>query len=172
MDPSSAGLIRNYIEPWLCDALIEGFETHPELHTSGDYRARHNQGFEGLTCAPVPSDVVHIFEDLTDIAARRYNLSVDHKISMYTIGRYTPGGNQTWHRDYDPSHELGGRRVVSWSLLLSEPGSDFTGGEFEFENGPVIFGKGDALFFTATTLHRVCPVLTGRRYVVICFAGR
>lgn len=164
-------LLRPALEEWVCDALIRGFEEHPELHTTGDTRAYRNKGFNELTCAPIPKDMPPIFEKITDIGVEHLGIPVDHSISSYSMGRYEVGGAQTWHADYDPTHELGGRRTLSWSLLLSKPGIDFAGGELELETGVVDLRKGEACIFSAHLRHQVRPITDGIRYVVICFAG-
>jgi predicted 2-oxoglutarate/Fe(II)-dependent dioxygenase YbiX len=169
---SRAAMVRQIIDPWLCNALIDGFEDHPELHQKGDYRAAYHEGFDQFTSGAVPSDMEPTFRAITGIAARQFELPVNHANSYYAIGRYYVGGAQDWHRDYDPTHESGARRIVSWSLMLSRPGVDFTGGEFELESGPINLEQGDVIMFTAQTRHRVCRVNSGTRYVVICFAGR
>jgi hypothetical protein len=84
--------------------------------------------------------------------------------------RYFPGSSLSWHADRnvdidpDSSHS-----TVSISVLLSEPGIDFTGGDFETPFGVVPLRKGDAVAITGGTLHRVTTVETGERSVLILF---
>jgi hypothetical protein len=84
--------------------------------------------------------------------------------------RYFPGSSLSWHADRnvdidpDSSHS-----TVSISVLLSEPGIDFTGGDFETPWGTVPLRKGDAVAITGGTRHRVTTVETGERSVLILF---
>jgi predicted 2-oxoglutarate/Fe(II)-dependent dioxygenase YbiX len=84
--------------------------------------------------------------------------------------RYWPGVGHDWHADGSWVHEQSRGRTVSFSLLLNEPGRDFAGGEFETEFGPIDLHAGDAVAFTAATMHRVLPVTAGYRLVLVCFA--
>lgn len=60
-------------------------------------------------------------------------------------------------------------RTVSFSLLLSEPGEDFVGGQFEVEGQAVELHRGDLIGFTAATRHAVGPVVSGRRLCLVAF---
>jgi PKHD-type hydroxylase len=84
---------------------------------------------------------------------------------------YTTGGFYNWHIDseqkpvYGPWH-----RKLGVSVLLSDPDTDFTGGEFQIIPGGnpsnidiAKCKKGDVLVFPSYIPHRVTEVLSGKR---------
>jgi hypothetical protein len=50
---------------------------------------------------------------------------------------YSPGGLHERHRDMEAEAPFSVERTVSYSVLLSEPGIDFKGGDFIGPDGPV-----------------------------------
>lgn len=60
-------------------------------------------------------------------------------------------------------------RTVSFSIMLADPGQDFTGGEFYANGKPVPLKRGDLVGFTAMTPHRVSRIASGARLVWIAF---
>lgn len=95
-------------------------------------------------------------------------------IQALQLGRYLEDdkGHYEWHQDQsiarNPTNDV---RKLSFSLLITEPGEDFEGGEFEFRTGQDILRpklrKGSIVFFPSPMLHRVKPVTKGLRESIV-----
>ena len=73
-----------------------------------------------------------------------------------------------WHCDQGAHRDKNNNvRKLSFSLLLSEPGVDFEGGEFEVMEGADPYDakleKGTLVYFPSFLMHRVKPVTKGIR---------
>lgn len=105
----------------------------------------------------------------------QYDLNF-HEYVQYL--RYTGGGNHfDWHDDMMLSQEPPRTRKLSMTIMLSHP-DEYEGGEFEF--GSLIEGKpnikevsldyGEILIFPSIMQHRVKPVTSGVRNVLVSWA--
>lgn len=99
---------------------------------------------------------------------------------QYTVYNSENEGKYDWHMDtiLDDLTEGPERstRKLSLVMLLSEPGKDFTGGEFQImkdlEPITIDMHKGKIISFPSFMIHRVKPVLTGiRKSIVIWVEG-
>jgi PKHD-type hydroxylase len=91
------------------------------------------------------------------------------------------GGKYEWHMDTmlgDVPDNIIHMRKLSAVLLLSEPGVDFEGGEFQINYGEekypmeLEFKKGRMIIFPSFLIHRVTPVTRGiRRSMVTWIEG-
>jgi hypothetical protein len=107
------------------------------------------------------------FADGMARVATALNLPVNY-LDSYAVVEYLPGDSFQEHTDlYE--HADSWDRTVSFSLLLSEPGKDFEGGEFEIMGEPMGLRRGDMIGFTSRTPHSVTPIVAGRRLVLIAF---
>lgn len=94
-------------------------------------------------------------------------------------------GKYSWHMDLIMNNQVGGSdsssketRKLSLILLLSEPDVDFTGGEFQLNQGnqdrptTVDLFRGRIVAFPSWMIHQVKPVLKGvRKSIVIWVEG-
>lgn len=113
-----------------------------------------------------------------------YNFNLNgYESFQYTVYYGNEQGRYDWHmdamlggdRNNTLSHET---RKLTMVLLLNEPGKDFTGGEFQINQGDQnapqtldIF-KGRIVAFPSFLIHRVCPVFSGiRKSIVIWIEG-
>lgn len=113
-----------------------------------------------------------------------YNFNLNgYKSFQYTVYDSKDEGNYGWHMDTILGSGLDETwkdetRKLTMVLLLSEPGVDFTGGEFQINLGnesnastPDFF-KGRVLAFPSFMIHQVKPVLTGiRKSIVVWIEG-
>jgi PKHD-type hydroxylase len=96
---------------------------------------------------------------------------------QYTVYSGEVGGFYDWHMDMilgdgcpDVQEET---RKLSLSLLLSEPGVDFTGGDFLVNDGrqdtplTIPLRKGEVAAFPSWMIHKVAPVTSGTRKSIV-----
>lgn len=87
------------------------------------------------------------------------------------IAAYGPGHFYDWHIDRGQG-ATAGRRKLTLSVQLSDPG-DYVGGELEINADGRPFqapaARGTAVAFSAQTLHRVAPVVSGRRHSLVAW---
>lgn len=106
------------------------------------------------------------------------NNEIDGAIQHIT---YNPGDHVGWHNDLmdirsaseNPKYKnLKINRKLSMTVMLSDP-SDYTGGEFIFDNSvklPVkVEGKGTVALFTCHSQHKVEEVTSGVRNILFIF---
>lgn len=76
-------------------------------------------------------------------------------------------GHYHWHVDI--GNETAATRKISVSVPLSDP-SEYEGGSLEFNNGGILVGaneKGSITMFPSYMLHRVTPLTSGERWVMV-----
>ena len=132
----------------------------------------------------IPADDEHlwIWQKLSEITSSvnhdKYNFDLV-RVTGFQYTTYTEGGFYNWHvdgaferRSFGPS-----MRKLGFSLLLSEPEEDFTGGEFQIIPGgnpehvlTQALKKGDILAFPSFIPHRVSTILTGKRKSLVWWA--
>ena len=106
-------------------------------------------------------------------AADAFGLPVGPLVEPVQILRYEAGGHfATWHSDAGlDAHD---RRRISTSVELSER-SDYEGGELEIVpdlvGRPRTLPRGSAQLFPSRALHRVTPVVRGRRWALVAWTG-
>ena len=79
---------------------------------------------------------------------------------------YRAGGRLVEDKHYDAGS------YITMDVMLAEPGVDFDGGEFvtpEADGSLAMheFRQGDAVFFVSHKYHRVQPITSGKRHVVV-----
>lgn len=125
---------------------------------------------------PMPAELVTPPEEFKPAMVAALRFVADHFGLPFhpdtlegAIARYTPGASTSWHVDGDPNHPAGARRCVAFSIQLND---DFTGGELEVHPaGAITMSPGDVVGFTSRTWHRVTPVTSGQRFVLLGFGG-
>ena len=94
------------------------------------------------------------------------------RISSLLVSRTQAGGTYGLHVD-NPFMGTGEARLrtdLSFTLFLSEPGS-YEGGELEINHAGMTHHTkaqaGDLVLYPSTSLHQVCPVISGQRVVCV-----
>lgn len=113
-----------------------------------------------------------------------YNFNLNgYESFQYTVYYGNEQGRYDWHMDImmggDKSGTISNQtRKLTMVLLLSEPNVDFTGGEFQINQGDqnhpqtLESAKGRIIAFPSFLIHKVCPVFTGiRKSIVIWIEG-
>lgn len=114
-----------------------------------------------------------------------YNFDLyGYETCQYTVYDSDFQGNYDWHLDIVIGEDFNDHmwshstRKLSLILLLSEPGKDFTGGEFQINLGKeenaidIDMKKGMVIVFPSFIAHRVKPVLSGvRKSIVVWVEG-
>lgn len=125
--------------------------------------------------------------------ARFYGFDLNgYAYFQYTVYDGEAGGFYDWHMDMilgdghlrdehlgdESLHFDEGTRKLSLSLLLSEPGIDFMGGQFLINDGrqesplTIPLRKGEVAAFPSWMIHKVAPVTSGtRRSIVVWVLG-
>ncbi len=106
-------------------------------------------------------------------AAEAFGVPVGPVTEPVQILRYDAGSHfATWHSD--AGLDAQDRRRISMSLELSER-SDYDGGELEIVpdlvGRPRTLPRGSAQIFPSRALHRVTPVIRGRRWALVAWTG-
>ena len=104
-----------------------------------------------------------------------WNFDIDGMEDIqYTV--YDENNHYDWHSDHFIESDR--CRKLSMSLMLGQIGEDYTGGEFEYRylSGPDVItdtyplNKGEAIVFSSQLHHRVTPVTSGVRRVLVAWA--
>jgi len=121
-----------------------------------------------------------IFERINLVAQQINELFYGFDLYGYDTMQYTEyesdeGGKYDFHMDIikgpnvPPDMQRIGTRKLSLVMLLSEPGVDFEGGEFQINNGQEMSAenlptkKGRIVAFPSWMIHRVAPTTKGKR---------
>lgn len=92
-----------------------------------------------------------------------YSFTTPNNIHNILFSKTEVHGKYGWHVDNAFINEQ--RSDVSFTIFLSNP-SDYNGGDLEIDPfGKFKLNKGDAIVYPSTTLHQVCEVTQGTRYV-------
>jgi PKHD-type hydroxylase len=101
-----------------------------------------------------------------------YSAALPAKLAQLLFNRYEPGMTYGTHVDNALRIQHGGTRVradLSCTVFLTDP-ADYDGGELVVDDTygwhSVKLAAGDAILYSATSLHRVNPVTRGAR---LCF---
>jgi hypothetical protein len=173
------------------------YQTISEIYTDAecqDLAAR----LAGLPSAPDPFSPVHVapippeswktlYAQMYTIIAtaneRRWRIALDGWLSLQAL-RYEAGAGYARHTDFAEPPSGGRVFKLAMSVLLSPP-TDFSGGELELMlgsqrlgggvvSGPSFtppLGQGAGLLFPSYIIHRVRPVATGTRVVLVGWRG-
>lgn len=115
-----------------------------------------------------------LFNKIAEVVARINTDKFQFKLSYveaFQYTTYTPGGFYSWHIDGDMKDTFGPRhRKLGFSVMLSDPETEFAGGEFQIIPGgnpkqvnTVSLKKGDILGFPAFVPHQVAEITSGKR---------
>lgn len=125
-------------------------------------------------------EISWLFNRTVELIARvnhdKYQFDLSH-IESFQYTTYSEGGFYSWHVDADNRETFGPQhRKLGVSILLSDPETEFTGGEFQFIAGGnpsqveiAKAKKGDMLVFPGFIPHQVSKVETGKRKSLVCW---
>lgn len=107
----------------------------------------------------------NLVSDMLAVVAKTFQLPVN--FGQGGVLEYSAGSSFPEHTDRSQDEVDSWDRTVSLTLMLSEPGEDFTGGEFEIDGEPIELHRGDVVGFTSVTPHAVREVTSGRRLILL-----
>lgn len=183
------------IEPIICySALTEDFVE--KVTYIGD-RLQFMEGRVGASAAgevnlsvrdsqiswlPADDECFWIWDKLSEVSSQinhdKYNFDLV-RITGFQYTTYKEGGYYNWHVDgaFDKRSFGPAMRKLGFSLLLSDPDDEYTGGEFQIIPGGNPDGivtqkisKGDIVAFPSFIPHRVAPVTSGKRKSLVWWA--
>jgi len=121
-----------------------------------------------------------LFNKMAEVVARmntdKYQFELTY-IEAFQYTTYTTGEFYSWHIDGDIQDTFGPRhRKLGITLLLSDPETEFLGGEFQIIPGgnpknvnTISAKKGDVLAFPSFVPHQVSEVTSGKRRSLVCW---
>jgi PKHD-type hydroxylase len=125
-------------------------------------------------------NTVWLFNKMAEIIAKinsdKFQFDLSH-IDAFQYTTYTEGGFYGWHIDGDSKDTYGpNHRKLGISVILSDPETEYTGGEFQLIPGgnpeqihSTKVKKGDVLVFPAFVPHQVTEVTSGKRKSLVCW---
>lgn len=112
-----------------------------------------------------------IFKNIATAIARANSAHWHYEltpINRLQFTEYRRGGHYIWHMDVGPGPHI--TRKLSFSVQLSAPAA-YIGGKLQFLHGysrrTASCGLGSITIFPSFLLHRVKPVLLGKRYALV-----
>lgn len=161
--PADALVVRDAITAADADILVAAVDKYGQTLPKGVNRKRPYIDLTGTAYEKIGIELLLK-------ASEYFDLPKPDKFDQ-TATSYLPGDRFQQHVDcYDGFPEMYSR-VVSFSIMLSEPDVDFFGGEFAANGKLIPSGKGDAVIFNSMTPHSVGTITGGRRYVWINFGS-
>lgn len=121
-----------------------------------------------------------LFNKMAEIVARintdKFQFDLSH-IDSFQYTTYTEGGFYKWHVDTESKDTFGPmHRKLGFSIILSNPDTDYTGGEFQImpsgnpnDVNSTILKKGDVMAFPSFIPHQVTTVTSGKRRSLVCW---
>jgi PKHD-type hydroxylase len=147
------------------------------------YTERVDRSQRSVTARKIDRDyapeLVDVFSHVFYTAnATVWNFDIEPKLPLMMFLEYSAAHGDVfhWHYDEDLSHNSQRPRKLTATAMLSNPGKDFEGGQFEVRTMPVAepmvanLARGDVLMFPSHMLHRVTPVTSGVRHVLVAWA--
>ena len=114
------------------------------------------------------SDMGFVNDRLKEVLKEKVKINGFDTTNLYLFQftEYDKGGHFDWH--VDSTKEILSDRYYSCIILLNE---DYEGGELEikenYETITIQKNAGDLILFPSAYLHRVSPVLEGKRYTLV-----
>lgn len=159
----------NFLTAPLIDNVIE-YATK-ELTPAGLYNGNINNTIRRAYACGLPKEnfewLYRRIEEFTmKTNSTNFRFNVDRLEELSYVEYH---GNNKGHYDWHVDGQIHMTRKISFSLLLSDP-SEFEGGDLVMNDGKdhiVEKVKGRITFFPSFTLHRVTPVTSGIRRVIV-----
>ncbi len=164
-------VIPRVLTPDECAKLIATVERERAfLHALGTAR----EGYRRASSWNVYADsdtrwLYDVFEEVALFANERFDFKLTGFREPLFLARYEVGGLFKWHSDFTGG--ITSTRKISITIQLSAP-EEYTGGGLEFSTmGELPFSRlqGTAIAFPSFLSHRVTPVETGVRRVVVAW---
>jgi len=130
---------------------------------------------KGRVCFVAPQ---LILDEANDIGGHLHDLNDDKfKLDLtgkfeFQVAEYVVGDHFNWHRDdhWLTTEAPWSGRKLSFCMQLSNS-LDYTGGDLEIYELPNLKrALGSAVVFPSFHPHQVTPVITGKRYSLVCWA--
>lgn len=177
-------IVKNFLQPEQADVIVQSIENKHAFRSLG-YRGKGALGQESYVTtgrsshefpltwlgeenrAYTVNRVHSVVSHINKKEALQFDLSND---IFHQIVRYEKDDHfDNWHIDLLSKQP---ERKYTMVCLLSEPGVDFEGAEFKLWGAShqrvSEMRKGDAIIFPTYLCHKLTPVTSGTRYVIIC----
>lgn len=186
--------IYSALEPAVCWSNAFSIEDLNEIIRYGDRlefeNAKIGSANNGSTNSTVRNSKVSwikpneqtawLFNKMAEIVSRintdKFQFNLSH-IDSFQYTTYTVGQFYNWHIDGDIRETFGPQhRKLGFSIMLSDPKTDFTGGDFEIipsgnpaNSQTILVNYGDIIAFPSFVPHRVTEVVSGTRKSLVCW---
>jgi PKHD-type hydroxylase len=172
-------MIPDVMDPGQCEKLIElGTKLPPIQGVIADGAVSPVHRVSTISWVPRESVFLSLYDAIATAifninqAYFAYDLTVLEPMQFTTYVEEVQGFYD-WHMDTGLNPAADTARKLSLTLQLSDPAA-YEGGDLEIwaDRGPVtaMKGQGLAVVFPAPTLHRVRPVMRGRRHSLVAWA--
>ena len=169
-------IVPNFITKKDCDAFIKiGNSQEQRKEEFGADEGRYSHIADITPCKNVPlylkiQNKLHLLND------KHFQFKLKREIGIAGFLRYDVGGFTGWHYDGAIGNEYPERKL-SAVIMLSEQGTDYNGGHFDFPFYSALTGKqrnevmkkGTLVLFPAFLYHEVSKVTEGKRYTLAYF---
>lgn len=163
--------IPKFLTPTQCRGLIEYGLAEPELP---DSETGIKRKYRRVKAPVTPWIETKLAQAMVD-----HNVWGIHLSGFFAGGsllRYNKGEGTRKHVDYKPHKPDRGDSISKLTavIMLSNPKTDFTGGQFEICDPDVkqpVLSQGTLLIFPSYQPHGVLPVKSGSRWVMVWWAG-
>jgi PKHD-type hydroxylase len=171
-DASMISNIENYIKE--NKHLLEHLYIGDGEHTRLDKSVRDCSGFS-INRTHWLTQILNSYIHEVNQSVFKYDLTTWHDDLQFLLYE-GKGSGYKWHHDNEHGENETGVRKLSLILSLSDP-TEYEGGEFQImlnankRMETFKFELGECIVFPSTSLHRVRPLKSGKRSVVVGWYG-
>lgn len=156
---------QNIISKDMASDIINQATSHPGWHRRGSKTSFTNASFTTTLLSDTTHPIYSILDNLWKQFIDEHNFEIEF-VEPYEVKEYITGDRFDNHYDWHGRVHEPLDRKMNLIIQLSDS-SDYEGGDLVVINENVSREIGTAIFFPAHYIHRITPVLSGKRYSLI-----